>query len=1036
MMVQEPSDAKFDGMPNATLAVSTTHYILPAKALPGAIQEYVHGDHEENSVPVIALKEEFLFNIVKLIKEQFPFDFTNYKLPTLVRRINRRMLHHDIKDENRFFSFLKKNPAEIELLINDFLIGVTSFFRDPEAFNVLENDVIPQIIEQKSGNDYIKIWVASCATGEEAYSMAILVKEYLIKNQRDIDVKIFASDINKTALDQAAKGVFTTNIEKTVSNERLNNFFDKDEDSYKIKPEIRKMLIFARHDLTKNPPYCDVDLISCRNMLIYIKPSVQNQIIAKLGFGLRKNGFLFLGSSENLSFAKDDFIEISTKWKIYQSILNKRRFDLNSSFTAPLTDLSAKFIEAPVNPKISLTLPALIPEMSEVILNESGFCGVSIDADGRVLQPFGDLSRYVKAGRFNFNLQELLPETLAIAFMASLHQAVKLNQRVRINNIEFTEPESLKISRVDMIISPYRDKLAKLKGLMVLFKPVSDAQAMQHEGEDFRIDVKTKEYIAHLEEDVHQLKQDLFYSNENLEQSKEAMQAYNEELLSANEEMQSANEELQSINEELETVNAEHKYTINELTNLNDDLNNYFRSNINGQLFVDRDILLKKYSPGAVKHINIRESDIGRPLSNITTNIKFETLTDDIKKVMNDGQIIVQEIESKEGNFYQVTTSPYLRKNDKEIFGAIITFYDISELKRTQTELNKTNKMLSLATVAAEMGTWSIDVESRELMSSPRLKEIFGFQTEGLMSLSDALDCIVDEHRSVVLDAIDTAITNGIKLELEFLVHDIQGNARWVRAIGNLTYNNDGGAEFLTGIMHDVTTMREADQQLRRLQAQQQQEILQITLNTQEEERRRISESLHNGVGQLLYGTRLAMNYLSVKTAIEDPEKFNASKDYAANLLTESIKDIRRISHELMPTVLAEFGLEAAVKDVCEQLQGGIRLKCHVSLAKTKLDDYLELAVFRTVQELMLNIVKHAGATIAEVNVSIEGDEVLIVVSDNGQGMKAGERDKTGVGLSSIHNKVELLKGSIGIQSSEGKGTVIKVLLPIRLNEE
>jgi two-component system CheB/CheR fusion protein len=600
--------------------------------------------------------------------------------------------------------------------------------------------------------------------------------------------------------------VFSGNIVKTVSEERLNNFFDKGDDNYRIKPEIRRMLIFARHDLTKNPPYCYVDLISCRNMLIYIKPVLQKQILTKLGFGLRKNGYLFLGSSENLSIVKEDYTEINAKWKIYQSLQVKRRVNVDSSLTAPLYEVPFNQMEKVTGPKAPDVQPALVRGMTELILTESGLCGVSIDEEGKVTQAFGDLTPYLKSERFNFNLQELLPEALAIAFSSSLYKVTNTSQRIRINKIEFLEPVTSQKSWVDLIISPFGDRKSKLKGMMVLFKPANEIREVQHEGEDFNIDIKTKEYIAHLEEDLYHSKQDLLYANENLESSKEAMQAYNEELLSANEEMQSANEELQSINEELETVNTEHKYTINELTDLNDDLNNYFRSNINGQLFVDRDILLKKYSPGAIKHINIRESDIGRPLSNITTNIKFETLIEDIKKVMNNGEIIIQEIESVDGKIYQVMTSPYLRKSDKKIYGAIITFYDISELKRTQIELDKSNKMLSLATVAAEIGTWSIVIETRELISSPRLKEIFGFPGTGQMTFDDAVARIVSEQQALFLDSITTAIINGEKFELEYPVHGLQdGKLHWIRAIGNLTHNKEGKAEYLTGIMQDVT---------------------------------------------------------------------------------------------------------------------------------------------------------------------------------------------------------------------------------------
>jgi two-component system CheB/CheR fusion protein len=807
IMVQDPSNAKFDGMPNAAIAASNSRHILAADAIPMAIMQYVHQRDTDISLEV-PFSEEFLSSIVKLIKERYPFDFNDYKLPTLVRRINRRMHQNNITEEDGFLAFLHHNPAETELLINDFLIGVTSFFRDPEAFQILENEIIPHVFEHNADKSIIKVWVACCATGEEAYSIAILIKEHLNKNQKEVEVKIFATDINRTALSHAGFGVFSQSIAKTVSKERLETFFDKGESSYKIKPEIRKMLIFAHHDLTKNPPYCDVDLITCRNMLIYIKPPIQKEILSKLGFGLKKGGYLFLGSSENVSIVKEDYMEISAKWKIYQNIKTKRRINLDSFLAAPLSDHLTWNYKNVHGTKTPVNKPTLETGMTEVILSESGFCGVSIDQQGKVLQAFGDLSPYIRSESFNFNLKELLHEPLAIAFSASFLKVLNSNERVRINHIKFTEPDTSKNSLVDLIITPFQDNKSRAQGMMVLFKAGDTEQADEHRrgGEVFEINKHTRQHITQLEEELYHLRQELLSSTEVLESSKEAMQAYNEELLSANEEMQSANEELQSINEELETVNTEHKYTIADLSNSNDDLNNYFRSNINGQLFVDKDILLKKFSPGAVKHINIQESDIGRPLSNITTNIKLETLIDDIKSVIKDGGVVMKEVESSQGKIYQVMTSPYLRKVDDRIYGAIITFYDISELKRIQNELDRSNKMLTLATESAGIGTWSIEVNTHRLISSQRFKEIFGFPVNRKMVFEDVLSRISGEHRSLFVKTFDASIAKGEKFELECPVHVLQdGKVRWVRVIGNLTYNKDGKAEYLTGIMQDIT---------------------------------------------------------------------------------------------------------------------------------------------------------------------------------------------------------------------------------------
>ncbi|WP_214228043.1 CheR family methyltransferase [Pedobacter sp. B4-66] len=809
VMVQDPNDAKYDGMPRSALGVIDTPYVFSAEALPAAIQRYITERNEVDISLQSPIGEQGLSNFVKLIKDQSLFDFTNYKNGTLERRIRRRMAHHNIAEVDSFLTYLQKNPQEVELLIRDFLIGVTSFFRDVEAYEILEREVIPKIIASKSDGELLKVWVTCCATGEEAYSLAILIKEYLVRHEINLEVKIFATDINETAVKQAAKGIFSNNISKTVSAERLTKFFDRAPNSFKIKPEIREMLIFARHDLTKNPPYCHVDLISCRNMLIYIKPVLQKQILSKLGFGLRKNGYLFLGSSENISIAQDTFTEISTKWKIYQSIKSDRILDFDSQLTTPFNDFSMKFDKNEIKNEIkAVSLPGqanLAPDLSEVILSESGFSGVIITEDGKVSRAFGDLSPYLKQERFKFTLQELLPENLKLAFSATLQKVVKSSQRERINNISFTEPETAKHSMADLIISPYTDRKNSTVGMLVLFRK-SDAAEKHVQVPDFKIDIQTSEYIAQMEEDLTQARLDLASSNEFLKMSREAMQAFNEELLSSNEEMQSANEELHSINEELETVNAAHKYTINELTELNDDLNNYFRSNVNGQLFVDKDVLLKKYSPGAMDHINIRESDIGRPLSNITTNIKFETLIDDIKKVIQSGEVIVKEIENNEGRLYQVMTSPYLRKGSQEPDGAIITFYDVTELKKTQYQLDKRTRMLTLGIDASEMGIWSIDVQNRDFFSSQRLKEIFGFESKMQLNLDNVIAQIENSHQEMVLKSIEASILNDVNFVVEFPITRLNDNGHcWIRAIGSLSLNRDATAVYLTGVMQDVT---------------------------------------------------------------------------------------------------------------------------------------------------------------------------------------------------------------------------------------
>lgn len=702
ILVQDPNTASFNGMPLAAIETDCVDMILSPQAMPQVIEDYV----KDGTLELLTddrseqISELELAKIFDLIKGNLPLDFSDYKRPTLIRRIKRRMVEHHITKVEKYRDFLTNNTNEITLLANDFLISVTAFFRDPEAFKIIEETVIPSIIDN-SDSETLKLWVAGCATGEEAYTMAILVKECLVKQARNMDVKIFATDLNKAVLDIASKGVYADNIEKTVSRERLKQFFTREGTNYKVKPEIRRMMIFAQHDVVKNPPYCNIDLISCRNLLIYLNATLQKKVFSMMHFGLTKGGYLFLGPSEKAVILKDDFDEISNKWNILQSNKTGRAIKFDTFSSQMIEGVKTTKMEVSKKSVAPFSKSGLADQISRAAFSASGFTGVCTDENLMVIQSFGDTTSFLKNINFNNNLYDLLPEEIGIAFKAAAHKALKLNEKVMLNKITVSTKGSSKIKAVNIVISPYLIEKSAEKILIVEFTETIPKTKVKNTINVEDINEVTKEHVISLEQENEELRHNLSVAHERIASSNEYMQSYNEELQSANEEMQSANEEmqstneeLQSVNEELQTINKDHHMTIDELTDLNDDLNNYFRSNINGQLFVDRELLLKRYSPGAVKHINIRESDIGRPLSNITTNIKFESLTEDIKDVIDHDKTITREAESKDGKVYQVMTMPYLKRNSERPSGAIISFYDITELKILVNELDKSNQSL------------------------------------------------------------------------------------------------------------------------------------------------------------------------------------------------------------------------------------------------------------------------------------------------------------------------------------------------------
>jgi two-component system CheB/CheR fusion protein len=676
-------------MPASAIASGMVDFILEPELMPTAIEDYIsYGgelltDSKED--------EKFLTPIINLIKEKSPLDFSDYKQNTILRRTKRRAAHNNFISLEKYLEFLKTSPEEVDALSKDFLISVTSFFRDKEAFDFIKHNVLPDIIEKLNPDEELKIWVAGCATGEEVYSIAILVAEQLTGQHKDTVVKIFATDIDSAALVFAGKASYNKNIAKDVSPERLEKYFTQEGNNYKINPAIRKMVIFAQHDLVKNPPYCNMHFISCRNLLIYMTSALQKKIFSMLLFGLKMDGYLFLGSSENPMPIIKNLEVVNKKWKIYKNLETKRELRFDAFLLPELID-----VKRPTSPSsredISKNAGNTLTEaVNTALVAELDTLVVCVDEHNMVIKTYGDTTKYLLQKNFNPNLTELLPKPLAVAFNNLSTDAIKNNKTASVKGV-VTKHGQKEIS-VGLTVSPLVMKKGGQKILMVIFR--EDNHAARNAANNV-FDEKTylSQYTINIEEELKELKEKLHSTYEQLDASNENMQSFNEELLSANEEMQSTNEEMQSVNEELDTINSSYQLKNKELSEINDDLNNYFRSNVNGQLFVDKDLRLMKFSPGTVKQINLLETDIGRPLSNISTNIKFETIIDDVKSVFADGVVISKEIETNNGKWYQIMTMPYIQQADNKSNGAIITFNDITELKNAQFLLNKKNNSL------------------------------------------------------------------------------------------------------------------------------------------------------------------------------------------------------------------------------------------------------------------------------------------------------------------------------------------------------
>lgn len=681
VVVQDPMTAAFDGMPNSAISAGHADLILSPEMIPEELVDFLKEAPLLKSFNVLSQKDEQnIKEIIELIHSATTYDFSHYKRPTINRRLAKRMAEKNIKTLDEYIHFLKAHGSEVKLLAKEFLIGVTKFFRDEEAFEELKTQVIPSIFLNKKAEDHIKAWTVACSTGEEAYSVAILFQEYITKHKKqDTTVKIFATDIDKDALETASRGIYQEENLKHISPERLSTHFIKDGKSYRIAPVIRKMVVFAHHDISKDPPFSKLDLISCRNMLIYMSPVLQKNILKTFHFAMNGGGFLFLGPSENVGILKDSVKEVDRKWKIYRGVEKSKLID-HEPFTSP----SSKRIftqYTPTSVKSKNALNHLSDIFRETLLEEHKYAGIFIDKDFDVKQAIGNFKNFLNfpEEHFHFNLLKLVSSDLSVALSICVRKAVKENQKAVLKSVKVHEGHTERY--ISIIVKPYLQHKDYMQPFLfvILHEEEKPAKTYTHLIPDSAgyIDERTRE----LENELRETKESLQAVIEELESANEELQSSNEEIVSSNEELQSTNEELQSLNEELHTVNTEHQIKIKELIELNDDLNNYFRNSDIGQILLDKRLMIRKFSPAITRQINLIESDVGRSIIDISTNFTSGDFINDIKKVIKSGTSSQKEVITTDGSTFLMKINPYIRL-DKTMEGVVINFIDVTEIKK------------------------------------------------------------------------------------------------------------------------------------------------------------------------------------------------------------------------------------------------------------------------------------------------------------------------------------------------------------------
>ncbi len=698
VLVQDPATAKFDGMPRSAVEAVIADIIAPADELPMKLLTFLKYIPVIKKEPEIDSKDKSnLEKIIILLREQSGHDFSLYKKNTLFRRIERRKGIHQIEKIRNYVRFLQENPKEVEILFKELLIGVTNFFRDNVVWEKLRDHVFPRMFEDMPNGYVMRAWVPGCSSGEEAYSLAIIFKEALekIKSPKNITLQIFATDLDSDAIEVARKGIFSKNIINDVSPERLKRFFTIDGEQFRVNTPIREMVVFAPQNVTKDPPFTKLDILTCRNMLIYFEPELQKKLMALFNYSLNPGGILVLGTAETLGVRQEGFDEIDMKLKIFKRTVSPilpELVDFPSSFHRPkkVTNVNR------VNTKNVENIQIIA---DQILLQHFAPASVLVNNSGDILYITGNTGKYLSpaAGKANWNIHVMARDGLRDTLPGVFRKVMQSYEQVSVRNVKIgtnggTQLVNLTVQRIE--------KPDSLRGMiMIVFTDVpaivEHDLAAPKKGKKSK-NARQKELELELQrsyEDLQSTREEMQTSQEELKSTNEELQSTNEELQSTNEELTTSKEEMQSLNEEMQTINIELQSKVNDFVQANNDMKNLLNSTEIATLFLDKELNIRRFTDSVSTIIKLRHGDIGRPFTELVSDLLYPEIDDHARMVLRTLTTIETPISTTDDRWFTVRIMPY-RTYDDHIDGLVITFTDITLSKHMEFELKKANEKL------------------------------------------------------------------------------------------------------------------------------------------------------------------------------------------------------------------------------------------------------------------------------------------------------------------------------------------------------
>ena len=1033
---QTEASAKYWGMPQSAVDAGCVDFVLSPKEIAEKLVQIGAHPYVSND----AGQEEFgehdagLNAVLDIVSAQMGIDFSQYKPTTLQRRIQRRMALHKFKDVEDYVRYVKETPKEGEDLYRDILITVTNFFRDPEAFESLTKNVFVPLFADRDLRSDLRIWVPGCATGEEAYSIAIALTEYLSQETRKMpamEVQIFATDVNEASLAKARLGIYSQAIVKDLTPDRLHRFFVKQDGMYHVQKSVREMCVFARQNVAKDPPFSNLDLISCRNLLIYFGDALQMRVIPTFHYALRPGGYLILGGSETLGKFADQFAVVDKKHRIYQKKKDSPRlltYFMNAGVTSPEVTASTSRLRA------QSSTQSLERQFDRMLLETFGPSSIVVTEQMEIVHLRGNTGDYLQppSGQPSFNLNKMARDGLLLDLRTAMQNAKKSGNVATRENVEI-QSERGSIC-VNIEVRPFTPAGSRECYYIVSFHDAlsPNRKSRRRGGRQDRSDgrqsgnTRLRQELAHAKEQLRALIEDYEATLEEYRSSNEEVLSSNEELQSLNEEMETAKEELQSTNEELKTVNEELQNRNTELLSANEDLSNLFLNVSIPVVMVNKELLVRRFTPQAQALLNLAPEDVERRLSELRTNLRGINLAEIAREVMSSADPQEHAIQAKDGTWYLMHVRTYKTK-ERHVAGAVLAFQNIDPLKRS---LDEARNYTATLTESSREPILTLDSGLRVINANNSFYKKFlvePAETEGrfVYELGGG-QWNIPKLRGLLEDILSTHS----RIDDFEVRADFPEIGRKVMLLNARRIQSQAGKEVILLAIEDVTELKRSEEAVR--------ELSKRILNIEDEQRRRIARDLHDVTGQKV--AALTLNVRLLAKQIPNGGSDRTAKE-SLELADQITNEIRGLSYVLHPPMLDELGLVPALREYIEGIseRTGLRIELNIQEKFPQLADEIAITIFRVIQECLMNVHRHSDSSKVKIVVTHNGKEIELRVADFGRGAKHKiddsepaykPKNKIGVGVAGMRERVKNLGGTFEFLSGEN-GTTVITRIPI-----